>query len=157
MLKVPVADVADRVAANVKTLKELTQKGKRAKDAASDDQVSALLALVQEAPADYPVIIGKAAVAEGGALRNLWDVLRARMAAPGAVVLAAQTADGKPLLLAAGTDEAVAKGFDAGALIKAMGPAIRGGGGGKPAMAQAGGKDASGLDAALEIAREHIL
>lgn len=83
VLKVPVADVADRVAANVKTLKELTQKGKRAKDAASDDQVSALLALVQEAPADYPVIIGKAAVAEGGALRNLWDVLRARMAAPG--------------------------------------------------------------------------
>lgn len=53
VLKVPVADVADRVAANVKTLKELTQKGKRAKDAASDDQVSALLALVQEAPADY--------------------------------------------------------------------------------------------------------
>ena len=157
VLKVPVADVADRVAANVKTLKELTQKGKRVKDAASDDQVSALLALVQEAPADYPVIIGKAAVAEGGALRNLWDVLRARMAAPGAVVLAAQTADGKPLLLAAGTDEAVAKGFDAGALIKAMGPAIKGGGGGKPAMAQAGGKDASGLDAALEIAREHIL
>ena len=79
------------------------------------------------------------------------------MSAPGAVVLAAQTTDGKPLLLAAGTDEAVAKGFDAGALIKAMGPAIKGGGGGKPTMAQAGGKDASGLDAALEIARNHVL
>ena len=59
--------------------------------------------------------------------------------------------------MAAGTDEAVAAGFNAGALIKAMGPAIKGGGGGKPTMAQAGGKDASGIDAALDIARGILL
>ncbi len=157
LLKVPVADVTDRVAANLKSLKELTQKGKKAKGMVSDDRVSALLDLAQDAPAGYPVIIARTVVADGGALRNVWDVLRGRMSAPGAVVLAGQTEDGKPLLLAAATDEAVAKGFDAGALIKAMGPAIKGGGGGKPSMAQAGGKDASGLDAALEIAREHVL
>ncbi len=156
-LKVPMFDVSERVASNLKSLKELTQKGKRAMGMASDDQVSAVLAQVQDAPANYPVIIAKVSVVEAGALRQMWDVLRSRMSAPGAVVLAAQTTDGKPLLLAAGTDEAVAKGFDAGALIKAMGPAIKGGGGGKPTMAQAGGKDASGLDAALEIARNHVL
>ena len=107
----------------------------------------------------YPetVIIARTVVADGGALRNVWDVLRGRMSAPGAVVLAGQTEDGKPLLLAAATDEAVAKGFDAGALIKAMGPAIKGGGGGKPSMAQAGGKDVSGIDAALESARKMLL
>ena len=57
----------------------------------------------------------------------------------------------------AGTDEAVAAGFNAGAIIKAMGPAIQGGGGGKPTMAQAGGKNPDGIDEALEIARNMIL
>ncbi|MBO4365592.1 MAG: hypothetical protein J5804_04785, partial [Eggerthellaceae bacterium] len=56
-----------------------------------------------------------------------------------------------------GTDEAVAAGFNAGAIIKAIAPCIKGGGGGKPTMAQAGGKDASGLDAALDAAREQLL
>ncbi len=60
-------------------------------------------------------------------------------------------------MLAAGTPEAVEAGFDAGALIKAMAPHIKGGGGGKPAMAQAGGKDASGIDAALQAARDLLL
>ena len=60
-------------------------------------------------------------------------------------------------LVPAGTDEAVAAGFDAGAIIKAMGPAIQGGGGGKPTMAQAGGKNPDGIDEALEIARNMIL
>ena len=63
----------------------------------------------------------------------------------------------KALLMAAGTEEAVAAGFDASELIKAMGPAIGGGGGGKPAMAQAGGKNIEGVDEALEIARNMIL
>ncbi len=59
--------------------------------------------------------------------------------------------------MAAGTDEAVAKGFDAAALIRAMGPAIGGGGGGKPTMAQAGGKNAAGIAEALGIARDMLL
>ena len=71
-------------------------------------------------------------------------------------MLAAQK-DGKPVLLAAGAPEAVEAGFDAGAVIKAIAPCVKGGGGGKPAMAQAGGKDAAGIDAALEAARELLL
>ena len=63
----------------------------------------------------------------------------------------------KPLLLAAGTDAAVAAGFNAGAIIKAIAPAIQGGGGGKPTMAQAGGKNAAGIDDALAKAREILL
>ena len=53
-----------------------------------------------------------------------------------------------------GTDEAVEKGFNAGAVIKQISREIKGGGGGKPTMAQAGGKDASGIDAALDAARK---
>lgn len=89
-------------------------------------------------------------------MRNLWDVIRSRMTEPGAVVLAA-VKDDRPILMAAGSDEAVAAGFNAGAVIKAIAPCVKGGGGGKPAMAQAGGKDASGIDAALAAAKEMLL
>ena len=71
-------------------------------------------------------------------------------------MLAGRNAD-KPLLLAAGTDAAVAAGFNAGAIIKAIAPAIQGGGGVKPTMAQAGGKNAAGIDDALAKAREILL
>ena len=108
------------------------------------------------APAGYPVIIAKAPAVESGGQRHLWDVVRARMEQPGAIVIAGEK-DGKAMLMAAGTDEAVAAGFDAAQLIKAMGPAIGGGGGGKAAMAQAGGKNPAGIDDALAIARDMVL
>ena len=156
ILRVPMFDVSERTAANAKTMKDMQQKAKRAKTMVSDDMFTELLSQVQDAPAGYPVIIARTEVRDGGQMRNMWDVIRSRMSEPGALVVAGVN-DGKPVLMAAGTDEAVAKGFDAGALIKAMGPAIQGGGGGKPTMAQAGGKNAEGIDDALEIARNMIL
>ena len=71
----------------------------------------------------------------------------------GAVVLASKNGE-SPLLLAAASEGAVAKGFNAGAIIKQIAPLISGGGGGKPQMAQAGGKDASGIADALTKAKE---
>ena len=127
----------------------------------AEDGVTKLVSAAMETKAGYPVIIaslpsaGEAAM-EAGGMRHAWDVLRARLGRPGAVVLAAEK-EGKPIVLAAGTPEAVAAGFDANALIKAMAPHIKGGGGGKPAMAQAGGKDASGIDAALDAVRALLL
>ncbi|MBA4370263.1 MAG: alanine--tRNA ligase [Coriobacteriaceae bacterium] len=70
----------------------------------------------------------------------------------GAVVLASE-ADGRVLLLASGSPAAVAAGFDAGAVIREMAPLVGGRGGGKPAMAQGGGDDPAGIEAALEAAR----
>ena len=89
--------------------------------------------------------------AEG--LREVWDLVRDRLGESGACVLGTVTESGSPLLMAAGTDEAVARGFNAGSVIKAIAKAVKGGGGGRPQMAQAGGKDASGLDGALDQAR----
>ncbi len=155
-LKVPLFDVSERTAANIKTLKEVQQAAKRGKEAVSDDGINKLLDLVVQAPAGYPVIIAEAPAQQSGGQRHLWDVVRARMGEPGAMVIAGES-DGKAVLMAAGTDEAVAKGFDAAALIKAMGPAIGGGGGGKPTMAQAGGKNAAGIAEALGIARDMLL
>ncbi len=155
-LKVPLFDVSERTAANLKSFKELQQAAKRGKEAVSDDGINALLNLAVQAPGGYPVIIAKAPAEQAGGMRHMWDVIRARMSEPGAVVLVGVAKD-KALLMAAGTEEAVAAGFDASELIKAMGPAIGGGGGGKPAMAQAGGKNIEGVDEALEIARNMIL
>ena len=155
-LRVPPFDVSERVAADQKALKEMRTKAKRAKSMIGDDMFATLLSQVQQAPAGYPVIIARTEVRDGGQMRNMWDVVRSRMDAPGAMVVAGVN-DGKPVLMAAGTDEAVAAGFNAGAIIKAMGPAIQGGGGGKPTMAQAGGKNPDGIDEALEIARNMIL
>ena len=87
-------------------------------------------------------------------MRNAWDIIRTKLDAPGAAVLAAVNEGGKPILMAAASDEAVAAGFHAGQIIKAISSNIKGGGGGKPTMAQAGGKDASGIEAALAAATE---
>ena len=136
------------------------EQRKRGKEVVAEDGITKLVSAAVDAKAGYPVIVadasGDEAGLDAGGLRNAWDVLRARLGRPGAVVLAAEK-DGKPIVLSAGTPEAVEAGFDAGALIKAMAPHIKGGGGGKPAMAQAGGKDASGIDAALQAARDLLL
>jgi len=60
---------------------------------------------------------------------------------------------GKPIFIAAGSDKAVAAGFDAGAVVREIAPVLGGRGGGKPAMAQGGGEDASRVDEALAAAR----
>ncbi len=155
-LKVSLFDVAERTEANLKTLKDIQHKAKHAQDIVSDDGVSSLLESAVMSKDGYPVIIARCDIHDGGQMRNLWDVIRSRMQAPGALVLAG-TKDDRPLLMAAGSDEAVAAGFNAGAIIKAIAPCVKGGGGGKPTMAQAGGKDASGIDDALDAARKMLL
>lgn len=155
-LKVPLFEVATRAASNLKSLKEMQHKAKHAQEVVPDDGITALLESAVIAKDGYPVIIGRTDIKDGGQMRNLWDVIRSRMTQPGALVLAG-VKDDRPLLMAAGTDEAVAAGFNAGAVIKAIAPCVKGGGGGKPTMAQAGGKDASGIDAALDAARAMLL
>lgn len=156
-LKASLFEVADRTASNLKTTKELQQEVKAAQAAASDDGATALLDAAVMAKAGYPVVIAAlSSETDGGQMRNLWDMIRSHMDKPGAAVIAAQKG-GKPMLMAAGTHEAVAAGFNAGTIIKEIAPCVKGGGGGKPTMAQAGGKDASGIEAALEKAREILL
>lgn len=72
-----------------------------------------------------------------------------------AVVLAGTKGD-KVLLMAAGTSKAVESGFDAAKIIKQIAPEIKGGGGGQPRMAQAGGKYVEGVPKALKIAEDMI-
>ena len=87
-------------------------------------------------------------------LRNLGDQLKEKLGE--GVVLIASVQDGKVNLMASATDEAQKRGAHAGNLIKAIASLVGGGGGGRPNMAQAGGKNPAGVEEALKKAEEVI-
>lgn len=89
-----------------------------------------------------------------GDLRTLGDSIKEKIGS-GIAVLAAQT-DGRIVFLAAATPDAVKAGVHAGKVIKELTAIAGGSGGGKPDMAQGGGKDASKIDEALEKAAKII-
>jgi alanyl-tRNA synthetase len=86
-------------------------------------------------------------------LRNLGDKLKTQIGSGVVLIVSAQGAD-KVNMIAMATDDAVAKGAHAGNLIKAVASIVGGGGGGRPNMAQAGGKNPSGIDELLKKAPE---
>ena len=85
-------------------------------------------------------------------LRDLGDQLKTQLG-EGVVVLASAK-DGKVNLIVMATDQAMKQGAHAGNLIKAIAPCVGGGGGGRPNMAQAGGKNPAGIQEALTKAKE---
>lgn len=87
-------------------------------------------------------------------LRDLGDQLKEKIG-EGIVVLASAV-DGKVSLMATATKSAMDKGAHAGNLIKECAKLVGGGGGGRPNMAQAGGKNPDGIEAALLKAREVV-
>ena len=87
-------------------------------------------------------------------LRDLGDQLKTQLG-EGVVVLASAK-DGKVNLIVMATDQAMKQGAHAGNLIKAIAPCVGGGGGGRPNMAQAGGKNPAGIQDALVKAKEVI-
>lgn len=85
-------------------------------------------------------------------LRDLGDQLKEKLG-DGVVVLASGN-DGKVSLMVTATDAAMKQGAHAGNLIKAIAGLVGGGGGGRPNMAQAGGKNPAGIQEALKKAAE---
>ena len=85
-------------------------------------------------------------------LRDLGDSLKTKLGNGMDVLLS--DCDGKVSIVAMATDDAVKAGAHAGNLIKAIAPSVGGGGGGRPNMAQAGGKNAAGIPDALKLAVE---
>lgn len=85
-------------------------------------------------------------------LRDLGDQLKEKIGE--GIVVIASVNDGKVNLMAAATEDAVKKGAHAGNLIKGIAGCVGGGGGGRPNMAQAGGKNPAGIEEALAKAEE---
>ncbi len=86
-------------------------------------------------------------------LRNLGDQLKEKLG-EGVILLASAMAPDKVNLLAMATDGAMSKGAHAGNLIKELAALVGGGGGGRPNMAQAGGKNAAGIGAVISKAAD---
>ena len=97
------------------------------------------------------VIVASYPGADAAALRGLVDDLRG-MTGRFVAVVGGTGPDEKPSLLVAGSRDLAAEGFDAGAIVRETAPIIGGGGGGRPDLAQAGGRDAGRLPEAIEEA-----
>ncbi|MFM8320135.1 MAG: alanine--tRNA ligase, partial [Chloroflexota bacterium] len=85
-----------------------------------------------------PVLAAEVPAGDPDALRMLADKYRARY--PSGVAVLASVNDGRPTVIAAVTEDLVKRGLHAGELVKFVGGFLGGGGGGKPTLAQAGGK-----------------
>jgi alanyl-tRNA synthetase len=85
-------------------------------------------------------------------LRNLGDDLKGKLSDP-YVILLLSDKDGKVSMMVAASDTAVKMGAHAGNLIKGIAKEVGGGGGGRPNMAQAGGKNPAGIDKAMALAK----
>ena len=88
-------------------------------------------------------------------LRNLSDDLKSKIGS-GVVVLASVMGSDKVNLIVTATDDIVKAGVYAGNIIKSAAPCVGGGGGGRPNMAQAGGKNPAGIEKAFETAKETL-
>ena len=155
LLRVSIFDVSERTAANLKIMKGMAKTAETGKEVISENRLNEIFDSAVKSKNGYPVVVVNVRRTLSSSIaRNLWDIIRARMSEPGACVLAGKTSDNKPIVMAAGTKEAVEAGFNAVDLIRVAGPAIKGGGGGKPDMAQAGGKNVDGINDAIEAIKE---
>lgn len=91
---------------------------------------------------------------DGNELRNLGDELKNKLGE--GLIFLASAKDGKVNLVAMATDGAVKAGVHAGNLIKAVAPIVGGGGGGRPNMAQAGGKLPDKTGQAVEAVKDEV-
>jgi alanyl-tRNA synthetase len=100
------------------------------------------------------VLSAKVQAADMNNLRNMADDLKQKLGS--GIILLGSVHEGKVNLIAAVTKDLIDKGYHAGKLVKEAASRCGGGGGGRPDMAQAGGKDPEKLDSALQIVEDWV-
>ena len=155
-LKCRPEDAAGRIADIKAGAREAEAKLKQALLGGSSDMIQAAMGAAIDC-GSYKAVIARMDGLEAGELREAWDAIRDKAnGGDVACFLVTATPEGKVALLAAATDGAVKAGFGAGDVIRKVAEYVGGRGGGRPNMAQAGGKDAAGIEAALAAAREML-
>ena len=160
MLKVPEAELTDRVAALVARLRAAEKELDAVRAGAVLAQAGELAARAEQIGASRVVLAEVAAGVTGGDLRTLAVDVRGRIGSDGAavVLLASPPADtGKVAFVATVNPAGVAAGLSAGDVVKAFAPVLGARGGGKADVAQGAGGDATNLPAALSAARAAII
>ena len=149
MLKTSPAEIEEKIAHLQAEVKALHSENESLKAKMAQDAVGDVMDQVQEVKGVKLLAVSLTDVDMNG-LRDLGDQLKEKLG-EGVVVLAS-VAGGKVSLLAMVTDQAQKAGAHAGNLIKGMAAIVGGGGGGRPNMAQAGGKNPAKVPEALEAA-----
>ncbi|WP_085650397.1 alanine--tRNA ligase [Limosilactobacillus reuteri] len=134
-------------------LKEAQKQNESLKAKIAAQQANNVFENVQ-ATKNGSLIAAEVQVAGMGQLRQLADAWRSKALSD--VLVLATASDGKANLLVAVSDDKTKEGLKAGDLIKAIAPAINGGGGGRPNLAQAGGKNPAGIKEALSQAKGYL-
>ncbi len=144
------ANLVERLEKIMTEMKALQSENESLKSKAAKDALGDVMDKVVEVNGVKLLATSVSGVDMNG-LRELGDQLKGKLG-EGVIVLASDS-DGKVNLIVMATDEAQKKGAHAGNLIKAIAAKVGGGGGGKPAMAQAGGKNPAGIPDALAEAK----
>jgi alanyl-tRNA synthetase len=155
-LKVPAEEIIDRVQKLMDENKKLTKQFKSASKQTGVDVMAEAKQLLDgcEKVGLVSVIIGRLSTASAEQAREAVDMLKKK--AKSAAIVLGFIEDGNATLLAGLTDDLVKKGLKAGDIVKQIALLIDGGGGGRPQMAQAGGKNPEKIDDALAKAAEII-
>ena len=140
------AALADKLTSMMKEIKELNSQLESLKAKAAQNALGDVMDQVTEVKG-VKVLATKLSGVDMNALRDLGDQLKEKLG-EGVIVLASEV-DGKVNLVTMATDGAQKSGAHAGNLIKAIAAKVGGGGGGRPNMAQAGGKNPAGIDDCL--------
>jgi len=156
LLKVPAEVIAGRVEQLLAENKKLTKDLKSGRTTGAADTMAEVKKLLEESEkigAAY-VIVARISTAPIERAREAIDMLK-KKAKSAAIVLGYADGD-KVTLLAGVTDDLVKKGLKADDIVRAIAPIVEGGGGGRPQMAQAGGKKPEKIEEALARAKELI-
>jgi alanyl-tRNA synthetase len=154
-LRVPSAQVVERVNALLEEIKSLKkQVSQRRPDAGARVSAEELLASAQTV-GGATVVIQAVQDVSPDEMRQLIDVMRKKQAT-GLAVMLISAADGKVQLVAGLSKDLIERGLHAGNWLKEVAPVVGGGGGGRPDLAQAGGKSPDKINAALEHAARSV-
>lgn len=145
--------VKQKVASLQETISELKRENESLKAKQSSNVSQNLLDAVVEV-AGIKVLAAEVPATDMGAVRNLVDELKQKL--DSGIILIASANDDKINLVAAVSADLIKQGYHAGHLVASAAQEVGGGGGGRPDMAQAGGKDKSKLQAALNKAAEYV-
>ena len=132
-------------------IKSLSSENEKLKAKLANESVGDALDNVVEVKG-VKLLATKVSDVDMNGLRNLGDQLKEKMG--GGVVVIVSTTNDKANVIVMADDDAISKGAHAGNMIKEIAKCVGGGGGGRPNMAQAGGKNPAGADMAIEQAKE---
>lgn len=145
-LKASPSNLEEKAEHLMKDLKVLQSENESLKSKAAKDALGDVMDQITEVKG-VKLLAAKVSNVDMNGLRELGDQLKEKIG-DGVVLLISDT-EGKVNLVAMATDGAMAKGAHAGNLIKGVAACVGGGGGGRPNMAQAGGKNPAGIEEAL--------